>query len=51
MPDTGTAERFLVREQADPLSRLKLALSWLFVLVPALWGIAQVVLKSAALFH
>ena len=40
-----------MREQPDPLAGMKLALSWLFVLVPALWGVAQVVLKSAALFH
>jgi hypothetical protein len=31
--------------------RVKVALAWLFVGVPALWGVAQVVAKSAALFH
>jgi hypothetical protein len=30
--------------------RLPLVLSWLVVLVPAAWGVAQVVQKSAALF-
>ena len=29
---------------------LKLALAWLFVLIPAAWGVAQVIVKSAALF-
>ncbi len=29
---------------------VKLTLSWLFVLIPAVWGIAQVAAKSAALF-
>jgi hypothetical protein len=30
--------------------RLKLVLSWLFVGIPAAWGVAQVVVKSGALF-
>ena len=30
--------------------KMKVALSWLVVLIPALWGVAQVVSKSAALF-
>lgn len=31
--------------------RVRVALSWLVVLVPAAWGVAQVVVKSAALFR
>ena len=31
--------------------RLKVALVWLFVGIPAAWGVAQVVAKSAALFR
>ncbi|MCX5767088.1 MAG: hypothetical protein NTZ43_07690 [Gemmatimonadetes bacterium] len=30
--------------------RWKVALAWLVVLVPAVWGVAQVIVKSAALF-
>ena len=30
---------------------LALALSWTFVLVPTLWGVAQTVVKSMALFR
>ena len=30
---------------------LKLVLAWLFVGIPAAWGVAQVVVKSAALFR
>lgn len=30
--------------------RAKLVLGWLVVLVPAAWGVSQVVVKSAALF-
>lgn len=29
---------------------VKLALAWLVVLIPAAWGVAQVLVKSAALF-
>ena len=28
----------------------KVALAWLVVLIPAAWGVAQVIVKSAALF-
>ena len=31
--------------------KLKVAISWLVVLIPAAWGVAQVVSKSAALFR
>lgn len=31
--------------------RIKVALAWAVVLVPAAWGVAQVVAKSAALFR
>ena len=31
--------------------RIKLALSWLFVGIPAVWGVAQVVRNSVALFR
>jgi hypothetical protein len=31
--------------------KVKVALAWLVVLSPAAWGVAQVVLKSAALFR
>ena len=30
--------------------KVKVALSWLVVLIPAVWGVSQVVSKSAALF-
>ena len=30
---------------------LALALAWMFVLVPTLWGVAQTVVKSMALFR
>ena len=31
--------------------KLKVALAWAVVLIPAVWGVEQVVVKSAALFH
>lgn len=31
--------------------RVKVLLSWVVVLIPAAWGVAQVVVKSAALFR
>jgi len=31
--------------------KLKVAVAWIVVLVPAAWGVAQVVSKSAALFR
>ena len=31
--------------------RIKLVAAWLVVLLPAAWGIAQVVVKSASLFR
>ena len=34
-----------------PGEGLKVVLSWLVVSVPALWGVAQVVVKSLALFR
>jgi len=33
------------------VEKMKIALSWLVVLIPAVWGVAQVVSKSAALFR
>jgi hypothetical protein len=30
--------------------KVKVALSWIVVLIPAVWGVSQVVSKSAALF-
>jgi hypothetical protein len=30
--------------------KVKVALSWIVVLIPAIWGVGQVVSKSAALF-
>ena len=30
--------------------KMKVALSWIVVLIPAIWGVSQVVSKSAALF-
>jgi hypothetical protein len=35
---------------ADPMAGLKLFLSWLFVGIPAGWGIYKVVMTSMALF-
>jgi hypothetical protein len=34
----------------DPLAGVKLAFAWLFVGIPAVWGIWQVFVKSLALF-
>ena len=31
--------------------KVKVALTWAVVLIPAVWGVAQVVSKSAALFR
>ena len=31
--------------------KIKVALAWIVVLIPAAWGVAQVVSKSAALFR
>ena len=31
--------------------RVKLLLAWAVVVIPAAWGVAQVVMKSAALFR
>ena len=31
--------------------KVKVALAWLVVLIPAAWGVEQVVSKSAALFR
>ncbi len=31
--------------------RVKVALAWIVVLIPAAWGVAQVIVKSAALFR
>ena len=31
--------------------RVKLLLAWAVVAIPAAWGVAQVVMKSAALFR
>jgi hypothetical protein len=36
---------------ADPLATAKLAFAWLFVGLPAAWGIWQVFVKSLALFR
>ena len=33
------------------VEKVKVALAWLVVLIPAAWGVAQVVSKSAALFR
>jgi hypothetical protein len=30
--------------------KVKVALAWMVVLIPAVWGVGQVVTKSAALF-
>jgi hypothetical protein len=31
--------------------RVKVALAWIVVLIPAVWGVGQVISKSAALFR
>jgi len=36
---------------AAGVERLKLTLAWAIVGIPALWGVAQVVTKSLALFR
>jgi hypothetical protein len=37
--------------ESPVMERVKLLLSWLVVSIPAAWGVAQVVEKSAALFR
>jgi hypothetical protein len=36
---------------ADPLAAVKLVFAWLFVGLPAAWGVWQVFVKSLALFR
>ena len=38
-------------ETPDPMGHVKVALAWLFVGIPAAWGIYQVVQKSLDLFR
>lgn len=38
-------------EQTSGTEWMRVALAWVVVLVPAVWGVAQVVSKSAALFR
>jgi hypothetical protein len=38
-------------EESSTARRVKRALAWLVVLIPATWGVLQVVRKSAALFR
>lgn len=38
-------------EETRDAEWVKLVLAWLFVGIPAAWGVAQVVVKSAALFR
>ena len=38
-------------DEARPGERLWVALAWLFVGIPAVWGVSQVVAKSTALFR
>jgi hypothetical protein len=38
-------------ERTTAGERLKVTLAWIVVLIPAAWGVAQVVSKSAALFR
>jgi len=38
-------------EEPRPGEWVKAVLAWLFVGIPAAWGVAQVVAKSAALFR
>ena len=37
-------------ERSTSAETTKVVLAWVFVLIPAVWGVAQVVSKSAALF-
>ena len=52
LPDTSSPDR----EAASPAPRaasyaLRLAIAWLIVGAPALWGVSQVIKKSLALFR
>ena len=38
-------------EHTSAAERVKVMLAWMVVLIPAAWGVAQVVSKSAALFR
>jgi hypothetical protein len=38
-------------EQTSGTERVKVLLAWVVVLIPAVWGVAQVVIKSADLFR
>jgi len=37
-------------EQTSAGEKVKVALAWIVVVVPAAWGVSQVIAKSAALF-
>ena len=37
-------------EETSAGERVKVVLAWIVVLIPAVWGVGQVVSKSAALF-
>jgi hypothetical protein len=51
MPDNQRIENPQVQHADAPgPETLKLVLSWIFVGVPALWGVSQVFVKSLALF-
>jgi len=40
-----------MNDRSSGAERFRVAVAWLFVAIPAVWGVAQVVAKSAALFR
>jgi hypothetical protein len=53
MPDPGRVPEPIVRHDVatDPLSTLKLVLSWLVVGIPGAWGVYHVVVSALELFR
>ncbi|HEY1999761.1 MFS transporter small subunit [Paraburkholderia sp.] len=38
-------------QTAHPTSRVKLAVFWLYVLIPLAWGVVNTLLQAIKLFH
>ncbi len=51
MPDPRNVSSNPGDASPDPMAGAKLAFAWLFVGIPAAWGIWQVFVKSLALFQ
>jgi hypothetical protein len=51
MRDITSRAEAVMTDRPTGAERLRVAIAWLFVAVPAVWGVAQVIAKSAALFR